>query len=279
MTTEALSDKIVEGEAPLDAERFCPSCGYSLRGIESPRCPECGFELPPPGEHSVIPWSYRARLGRLRALRRTVRLVTFRNREFCAAMLNPVSYRDAQRFRGACVIIASLSLLWVFGIAAGFSRTTQDSIKETGWPVYLAEVVGAIAVLFVVTGLPSYFFHPRCLSIESQNRALALSYYSAAPLYGSPLAALLVAGGFLTGLADRQLGALLVMLGTTVAAVLIAVWWFNLVRIAHRVLRRKRLTAVVALLTPLLWLIAVPLIALGIPWLVFYIEVIAYSLT
>lgn len=264
---------------PCDIERYCPDCGYSLRGIESPRCPECGFELPPPGEHSVIPWTYRARLGRLRTLRRAVRLVTFRNREFCAAMLNPVSYRDAQRFRAACVVIASLSLLWVFGIAAGFNRSTQDSIKETGWPVYLAEVIGALAALFVATGLPSYFFHPRYLSIESQNRAIALSYYSAAPLYWSPLAALLVAGGFLMQLADRQFGGLLVLLGTIVAAALIAAWWFNLVRIAQRVLRRKRRTAVVALLTPLLWLIAVPLIALGIPWLVFYVEVIVFSLS
>ena len=44
--------------------------------------------------------------------------------------------------------------------------------------------------LFTATGAASYFFHPRSISIERQNRAITLSYYACAPLALTPIVAL-----------------------------------------------------------------------------------------
>jgi hypothetical protein len=41
--------------------------------------------------------------------------------------------------------------------------------------------------LFFVTGIGSYWFHPKSLSIVRQNRAVALSYYACGPLAYLPV--------------------------------------------------------------------------------------------
>ena len=63
----------------------CLECGYDLRGSTSPCCPECGFALELlRASESQIPWTHRRQLGFWRAYRRTVWMVTFRGRKFCA---------------------------------------------------------------------------------------------------------------------------------------------------------------------------------------------------
>jgi len=45
----------------IDRERICPACGYDMRGIDSPRCPECGNEylesVLKQSEHAAM-WSF-----------------------------------------------------------------------------------------------------------------------------------------------------------------------------------------------------------------------------
>ena len=49
--------------------RFCPDCGYDLRGISSDRCPECGHAVDPTSlAISIIPWTHRRSLGRSQGL-------------------------------------------------------------------------------------------------------------------------------------------------------------------------------------------------------------------
>src|SRR5678816_2034622 len=51
-------------------------------------------------------------------------------------------------------------------------------------PVAIGDFMLAGLLLFILfaTGMPSYFCHSKTLSIERQNRAIALSYFASAPL-------------------------------------------------------------------------------------------------
>src|SRR2546421_12277382 len=81
-------------------QRFCPDCGYDLRGLTSGRCPECGLLIDEAAlAASPIPWVHRRRIGRLRALYRTLMLTAVRPGRLAAAAAVPGDYPDAQRFR------------------------------------------------------------------------------------------------------------------------------------------------------------------------------------
>src|SRR5438477_13137741 len=93
---------------PVPFGRFCPDCGYDLRGLSSERCPECGLSIDAAMVESPIPWAHRARIGRLRAFRRTVILATFRPKRLAAAVAVTVDYADARLFRRLVVLQVSL---------------------------------------------------------------------------------------------------------------------------------------------------------------------------
>jgi rubrerythrin len=42
-------------QAELEAKHCCPDCGYSLRGLRIPQCPECGVIFSPwdPDDHPI----------------------------------------------------------------------------------------------------------------------------------------------------------------------------------------------------------------------------------
>jgi len=40
---------------PLTDDAFCIGCSYSLRGLGSPRCPECGREFDPKDSATMSP--------------------------------------------------------------------------------------------------------------------------------------------------------------------------------------------------------------------------------
>src|SRR5580765_6099592 len=83
-----------------DGELFCPACGYSLRGIASERCPECGLSIDRATiSRSIIPWSHREHIGRVNALLKTIHLGTRRPSALAKQASRPVRFRDAQLFR------------------------------------------------------------------------------------------------------------------------------------------------------------------------------------
>ncbi len=169
--------------APLPVGILCPDCGYDLRGSTSERCPECGFLLEPlrTGE-SQIPWSHRAQLGWFKAYWKTVWLVTARPKRFCQEMARPVSYADSQSFRWVTAAHAVLTIV-VGGLVPILwpERRGMSQDEDAWWPV--GGAVFTLSVwLCLLPGLASYFFQPRRLTVEQQNRAIALSYYAWAPL-------------------------------------------------------------------------------------------------
>jgi hypothetical protein len=177
------------------ADLFCPGCGYNLRGIESERCPECGLIADRQSLSKwVLPWPGRAWIGRWRAFWRTVNLVTFRPSALAVEMTRPTQFFDAILFRR--IVVSSLL------IPAGITATAiyfsfivrpygdmRDLWIATDWLGSILQLFGVVVIwvclalfLLTATAIPGYFFRPPTLTTVQQNRAVALSYYSCAPL-------------------------------------------------------------------------------------------------
>jgi hypothetical protein len=168
----------------------CPQCRYNLFGIEnSSRCPECGLEIDRDTAVSRLPWSHRRQIGRVRAFFRTALLGTFRPRLIADEMNRPVSFADARKFRLICVGVAWVCVFIFSGaLVCEFSELSRG--LQMG--IWMALGLGLWLHLIATTGLPSVFFHPSYLPVVRQNRAVALSYYSASPLAWTPVAMLLL---------------------------------------------------------------------------------------
>jgi hypothetical protein len=87
----------------LERDIPCPGCGYNLRGLESPTCPECGFGFD--------------RESLLRALNRTPGW----------------SLHDAERWLPWVLTVASLALTQVFRWNARVARWRSDPTAADYW--------------------------------------------------------------------------------------------------------------------------------------------------
>lgn len=258
---------------------FCPECGYSLRGLTSERCPECGLLLDfIESDASLIPWERRRAIGRMRAYWQTVFRVIFRNKVFCRAAYRSVSYRDAQLFRWVSILHAYPTLLLVTGIVYALHPDLIPSMAdESGWLLIGLHWAFLFLALLAFTGLPSYFFHPRSLPIERQNRAVALSYYGCAPLALGPLVFLeSVVGALIWRTGDHEY---LTWLIAALMGLVLLIWcWADWSLLAKRVLigggRRLLITWVLALL----WIFVGGLILVGLSAVAYFLAVVFYSL-
>lgn len=201
---------------------ICSRCGYDLRGIESDRCPECGFELA--SQRSLggeIPWTYRRPRGYARSFVQTVIDVTIGRPWLRSVVSGTVSMRDARQFWVIASLVASLPLVAAFiyawiragslepliympdAMAAG---TTPSSYRGFGFqprfdvtlsPWFCGDVLWPLSagytrpgLAFVVlplffllgSGAVTYLFHPRALNEAHRQRACAFAYYLISPL-------------------------------------------------------------------------------------------------
>jgi hypothetical protein len=309
------------GETPVDAvELFCPQCGYSLRGIEGAvRCPECGLEIDRVGfAKAHIPWVYRRHIGRVVAYWRTVRLATGRPGQLAAEASKPVSYRDAQRFRLVTSVVAAapaaaplVGMMFWYG-SAGFLNVAAPAVLASvmfgatapGRPaavllnVLIPWEAGATLppvlplALFVgaslVSGVASYWFHPKGLPVVRQNRAIALSHYACAPLFFLPVPAIafmLVAllqqialqdpsrtgfGPFVTFFTTTGVVTLVAVAGLFLRSTLVL-----LRRTTHSSLTR---VAVAGVVLPVLWFLCAVLALVVLPWVVGFVRLVITSL-
>lgn len=285
----------------------CPQCGYNLNKAVSDRCSECGYAIDrlraaEPG----IPFSRTRGLARVPAFFKTIWMVTFRNRRFCeefARATDVGDYRAARRFQLYVVLlayvpvpVATMAAFNVVGLPPHsvdfFQRFQQmaatgvDPTKPTMlqlavaevWPIVAANVF-ILVFLFAATGVPSYFFHPRRLPMARQNAAIVMSYYTCGPLALLPVAMLLglvVYRADAYSPADALAGAIT---GLATAAILIVVWWSNLVRTVRRIMpeARGRFFAVAGLI-PVLWISLAVLILVVLPSIVFGVLIVIDSL-
>ncbi len=181
-------------------ELYCPGCGYDLRGIDSERCPECGQTIDRSTlGRSIIPWVQRARLGTCRAFWRTVWMATSDPRQFGKEMSCPARLSDARKFRWMVVahMVLALVVLLVLEVVVPFAGSPFSLANLRYYVLWSwADLMGSVAQLllilvsaalaiiglYAITGVASFFFAPFRLSVVQQNRAIAISYYSSAPM-------------------------------------------------------------------------------------------------
>ena len=270
----------------MDNFILCPHCGYDLQGLDRTRCPECGEAFDPEELRvSQIPWSHRDRIGRFLGYWRTVWMVTFRNRQFMHEMNTPVSYRDAQLFRWMTIALLFGTFLPVTGVLyalEGF-RFLDTSILalaawEAVWPVPLAYLL-VLLYLAMITGVQSYWFHPRSIPVARQNRAVALSYYACAPPGWTPITVLAFSASVTSyNVLDNIWGYLVVTLGALLISLQLLIWWWVQVRMYVRATDRS-VGSVVAftLALPLCWTALGVLMLAAIPASVAYVAIYIVS--
>lgn len=213
----SVSQKV--GDPPNDIEPIelrCPACDYDLRALAGDRCPECGLLVDRQRlSVSRIPWVHRAQIGRVRAYCRTVMLAWRHPFALAQNVAMPVELRDAKRFQRVTVFLAYFPLL-VVGVGAliANNNTRFDRFDLTHGPqktgyilqllLYLVIAGSGWLFLLTATGVASYFFHPKSLSVSRQNRAIAISYYACAPLSTLVLTLLLLGGAALVNQYCKQ---------------------------------------------------------------------------
>jgi len=259
----------------------CPDCGYNLFGIASDRCPECGLSIDRSilGE-SRLAWSHRRRIGRVRAFLRTNVLVTFQPRRIALEVNRPVNYADAQKFRHLCILLAWLPLVAVVLWIAWMSDTPMSWWER----LCFAIICGFSTWLYflAITGLPSLFFHPKTLPTVRQNRAVALSFYAAAPLAWMLMPAIIlgVSGIMMNGPnlwffeAETLMVVALVLLGVIFA--MQASSSVILLKHATHCSATRRWTMDICLV--IAWIVLFGIVGVGIPAIAIYLAVLVQSL-
>jgi hypothetical protein len=292
----AASSSMMQSDQAV-SEVYCPQCGYDLRGIDSTRCPECGFEIDRLTlANSQIPWTHRARMGRYRAFVRTAWLATRNPTTLARDVARPVSYGGAQRFRWIVVLVAAAPLvaaaLVLRALLANLDVMPMLSRHFSTWPpaplpphfdFTLCLIVGvtmwpvpSIAILLclaAISGVSSYFFHPKSLPVVMQSRAVALSAYACAPLVAmivpcvlGGLALALSWDGVPTRRGQFQVFAFLVLLASLSVPAILFFCTSSTLRILRATTRCATSHAwLVAVLLPVLWLGLAIVTLLGIP--------------
>lgn len=275
-------------------ELVCPGCGYDLRAISSARCPECGLAIDRQSMSvSRIPWAHRKLIGRWRAYWRTNLMVIFRPRRLADEIVRPVSFADAQRFRHVNVLAAWLTVLaWCAFVSTAYRKRVFHELRypgsHLGWwleaAVFAAALFASWLALLMMSGVGTYFFHPRGLPVMQQNRGIALSYYACAPLAWLWLPA--VFAGSVAGLSNldwvrdgpgqRWVNALAIAAVVSGAAI---VWACisGAVGLMARITRCGRTqTITMAIYLPCAWAICAAVAAL-IPATVLYVSLVVLS--
>lgn len=170
--------------SPSALDVFCPKCIYNLRGIESERCPECGYSLAfLKIAESQIPWVHRKQIGRFRAYWRTVWWATFRRHKFGEELTRPMSLPDARRFHYVTLCHFYLAIVPLAGLLsiAGPQSMQRAFQSHTILMVCVAAAVQFCAMLvFVVFARNTGdALRTKNMPLSRQAQVVGLSHYAA----------------------------------------------------------------------------------------------------
>jgi hypothetical protein len=182
-----------EQPVPAEFDLLCESCSYSLVGLMTDRCPECGATFDPAQlPLARVPWLYRRRLGKARTHLQTAWFVITSARVFARELCRPVriSESDAHAFRLRTIRIAAAAP--IVPVAAGVYLRWPPVL-----PWWVAVVVGLSCALgwFVIyvglrlaTDLPTFIWS----GIPGRTYDLSpLHQYACAPLVLLPIPAMI----------------------------------------------------------------------------------------
>ena len=193
-----------------ESSRHCGNCGYDLRGITEPRCPECGAAFDPAETPLAdVPWFHRRSIGHVAALWRTMWLVMLRPRWFAGEVLHRdvrVDVQAARRFRWMCVFVA--------GISAALTIALHTRSAESGLGAF-ALTLPPLVLYFALTA-PLV----EATDVQSVSRGLrfrTLCEFSNAPLLLMPLIPLAV-------VLCRAAGEMPTRPGAVLLACIVGVW-------------------------------------------------------
>jgi hypothetical protein len=270
-----------------DESKFCPDCGYALRGIDSPRCPECGMEIDWETFTSPIPWEYRGQMGRLHAFNRTLMLAAIRPKLLSSACAGPVHFQSARLFRWAVAVLASLPLIalwigiiiwqrstWFLGFAAspdvllyGPAPWGGERVWE-GWFLWAAGAsiwpvlpIAVVLTFLLATSIVGVWFRSGALATVRRDRAVSLSQYACAPLVclviplASGTAAVILDAAGYGGLSN--IFPFLSCASAGVIAAIGAMWLLSTLRIFKGSTQPSNMRLIAAGVTiPILWLLS-----------------------
>jgi len=185
---------------------LCPACGFDLRGTAGDRCGECGLQIDRAGLRvSGIPWVYRGRMGPETAYLKTARAFA-RDRGVRFEAVRPQEIRDGRAFARitACFVAVALVGLLLAGVYAMgglvvLAVQPGDQLSPIRAPVNGGVLDGVVpwcagatipgvlpvclvAFAFWLTSAQRFTFRTRQGSAERARAAVALSYYTTAPL-------------------------------------------------------------------------------------------------
>ena len=217
------------GEVPAEYDVFCEGCGYSLAGIVTDRCPECGrpydaSELP----FARIPWLHRRRIGWVYAYCATVLMVIFRTRRFARELCRPVriSLPDARKFRRVTLRLAVVSL--AAGVAGALLLTNNPPVWLLPAHVlirlgltFVFGIIATMVLLALATDMSVFIW--RGLPGRPPHELAPIHYYAAAPLALTPLACALVFATLVSGWFDMPTLAVGVGIVATFATLIVLV--------------------------------------------------------
>jgi hypothetical protein len=260
------------GEVPSEYDVFCEGCGYSLVGIVTDRCPECGRSYDPAElPFARIPWLHRRRIGRWRAYGATVWMILRHPRRFALELCRPVriSAADARLFRWVtlrlALICAVLSFLPVIILNQGW-RLSGVSVEQLIEPAIVTVVFCAAFAVFLMLATDMPLFIWKGLPSRPPGELAPVHHYASAPLALSPLlAALVVAANVAIRILGDEQVAFLIGLGVTFAMGLLALlmWALSLVLMRVATGCRAGRVAALAIYLPVHWLLSTLVAALG----------------
>jgi hypothetical protein len=263
---------------PDEFDLVCEHCGYSLVGLTSDRCPECGewFDtkaLP----LARVPWLFRRRLGRISSYRQTVVEILRAPARFAREVCRPVRIciSDARAFRKmsvrlavASIVIAALlyvalTIPWVAYLSPRTLSGQRDMMVLAIAVVLTPWVVALLNLFFLLgTDLPTFIWK----GLEDNPIDLApLHHYASAPL---ALAAMLILpAGLSAGLNQIApdtifaiaAAALLILCAVVIVALL---WWIPLRLMKTATGCGPRRVLMLALYLPLHWFVMLTLCTL-----------------
>jgi hypothetical protein len=291
--------------ASVDMSRVdlhCPQCGYNLRGIESDACPECGMTIDRAAfAESQLPWSHRKRIGYVRGYLRTLAMGMLDSKQLAMEVARPVSFRDAQKFRFITILIAWIPLAAIVIYERGIFLERFEPVMRAGtqtippwmalwWPWLIGALTPGAApiaigiLLILLSGVASYYFHPRSVAVPLQNRAIALSYYASAPLVLLPIAVgLPMLASQLDELFWENRVSFALVSAATIAAFLFPMitlvgWWLTTLRLHRRIVHQYGGGSfLLALTLPVAWIVSIAIALGALVWVIGYIALVVGS--